>query len=470
MTLGTPQETHKEQKDAASKEMPLANTSSQESIISSKSVTSPLKIQHSKSPIFHTRVTWLDRWLTVKMLKVVGNPPIRISLWDGAEVSPPCENPVADLVYCDRGALFKTIVDPELHWGDLYCSGRVEFKGDMAKFMQAVYLGISGRGKGSWLRKVVLWIGHRRIFNSFDQAKENIHHHYDIGNDFYKLWLDKEEMQYTCAYFPNDGMTLEQAQVAKLHHICRKLQLKAGETVVEAGCGWGGLARFMAKHYGVKVTAYNISKQQVEYARQRAEDEGLSSQIEYVLDDYRNIRGTFDAFVSVGMLEHVAKRDYRELGDVIKRSIKPEGRGLIHSIGRVITGPMNAWIERRIFPGACPPTLTDVMQIFEPNEITVLDVENIRLHYSRTLEMWAERYEDNKEAIVELMDEEFYKAWNLYLHGSKAAFNVGELQLFQVVFSHTENNSIPWSRLHVYDSDYAPKSFELNVPATSAST
>lgn len=429
----------------------------------SKKTNARLKTHHSKSPIFHSRVTRLDRWLTLKMLEVVGNPPIRVSLWDGIEASLPCEDPVAVLVYCDRGALLKTIIDPELHWGDLYCSGRVEFKGDMTKFLETVYLGISSRGKGSWLRKLVLWLGHRRIFNSVDKARENIYHHYDIGNKFYKLWLDNEEMQYTCAYFPHEGMTLEQAQIAKLHHICRKLQLKPGDTVVEAGCGWGGLARFMARHYGVKVTAYNISKQQVKYARQRAKEEGLSEQVEYILDDYRNIHGQFDVFVSVGMLEHVAKRDYRELGEVIKRCMKPEGRGLIHSIGRIIAGPMNAWIERRIFPGACPPALSEIMQIFEPNAITVLDVENIRLHYSRTLQLWAERYEKNKDAIVELMDEEFFKAWGLYLHGSTAAFNIGELQLFQVVFSHTENNNIPWSRLHIYDADHAPNKFKLTV-------
>ncbi len=410
------------------------------------------KTHRTKSPMFHPEVTWLDRWLTRKMIEVVGNPPVRISLWDGVEVTPYCENPVAVLVYYDRGALLKTIADPELYWGDLYCTGRVGFEGDMAEFMEAIYNGISGRGKAGWLRTLVLWFGHRRIFNSFDKARENIHHHYDIGNDFYKLWLDTEEMQYTCAYFPRKNMTLEQAQVAKQHHVCRKLKLKPGDTVVEAGCGWGGLARFMARHYGVRVVAYNISEQQIRYARQRAEEEGLSHQVEYVLDDYRNIQGKFDVFVSVGMLEHVAKSDYRELGEVIKRCLKPEGLGLIHSIGRVIEGPMNSWIERRIFPGACPPTLSEMMRVFEPNNMTVLDVENIRLHYSRTLQMWAERYENNKQAIVEMMDEEFFRAWSLYLHGSTAAFNVGELQLFQVVFSHTENNNIPRSRQHVYDS------------------
>ena len=413
--------------------------------------------------MFHSRVTWLDRWLVKKMVDVVGNPPVRISLWDGLEVTPHCDNPVAIMIYCDRAALLKTILDPELHWGDLYCSGRVEFEGDMAEFMETIYRGISGKTKVSWIRKAVLWLGHRSVFNSFDKAKENIHHHYDIGNDFYSLWLDKAEMQYTCAYFPFENMTLEEAQVAKLHHVCRKLNLKPGDRVVEAGCGWGGLARFMAKHYGARVTAYNISREQVKFARQKAEQEGLSDLVEYVLDDYRNIKGTFDVFVSVGMLEHVAKHDYGELGVVVKRCLKPDGRGLIHSIGRIIAGPMNAWIERRIFPGACPPTLSEMMQIFEPNDLAAYDVENLRLHYSKTLEAWADRFEDHKAEITEMMDEEFVKAWGLYLYGSLAAFNVGELQLFQVVFGHVENNDIHWSRHYMYD----PEKMN-NPPATQA--
>lgn len=404
------------------------------------------------SLLFHDRVTAFDRLLVRKMVEVVGNPPVRISLWDGVEVTPPCDNPVAVMMYCDRAALFKTILDPELHWGDLYCSGRVLFEGDMVAFMEVIYRGIEGRPSGL-LRRTVVWLGHRRIFNSLDKARENIHHHYDIGNDFYRLWLDTEQVQYTCAYFPQPEMSLEQAQVAKLHHICRKLELKPGDTVVEAGCGWGGLALFMAKHYDVKVRAYNISQEQVRFARERAEREGLSDRLEYVLDDYRNIEGQFDVFVSIGMLEHVAKIDYEVLGSVIKRCLKPAGRGLVHSIGRIISGPMNAWIERRIFPGACPPTLSEIAGIFEPNDLSVLDVENLRLHYSKTLSIWAQRYEANRDAVIEMMDEEFYRAWRLYLYGSIAAFNVGELQLFQVVFTHAKNNDIAWTRRALYDKE-----------------
>lgn len=429
---------------------------------------SSITFHRKNSPMFHAGITWLDRWLVTKMLDVVGNPPVRISLWDGVEVSPPCDAPIAVLVYRDRGALLKTIINPELHWGDLYCSGRVVFEGHMAEFMQVIYKGISSKGKPGLLRYFVIWLGHRRIFNSFDKAKENIHHHYDIGNDFYKLWLDKEEMQYTCAYFPREGMTLEEAQVAKLHHVCRKLDLKPGDKVVEAGCGWGGLARFMAKHYGVNVTAYNISKEQIKYARQRAEEEGLTRQIEYVLDDYRNIRGTYDVFVSVGMLEHVAIHDYEQLGDIIRRCLKPDGRGLIHTIGRTAEGPMNAWIERRIFPGARPPALSQMMNIFESNRLAVYDVENIRLHYSRTLEFWALRFEEHKQQITEMMDEEFVKAWGLYLYGSIAAFNTGELQLFQVVFYHSDSNHVPWSRHYIYDADKSKSAGKAKLTVISS--
>jgi len=397
-------------------------------------------------------VTQLDRWIARKMLAVVGNPPLSLKLWDGAEVYAPQQHPVVRLQYHNRSAMFKTIVNPELYFGDLYTSGEVSIAGDMIGFTDAVYRSFLDKGEKSWLRSLVLWLQHRRIANSFDKARSNIYHHYDIGNDFYRLWLDKEVMQYTCAYFPEPAMTLEQAQVAKLHHVCRKLELKQGQQVVEAGCGWGGLALFMARYYGVKVTAYNISREQVFHARARAEEEGLADRVEYVLDDYRNIRGEYDAFVSVGMLEHVGKQDFTTLGAVIGRCLKPQGRGLIHSIGRNRPKPMNAWIERRVFPGAYPPSLAEMMQIFEPNQLSVLDVENLRLHYSLTLRHWLQRYEQHSGEIQQMMDERFLRTWRLYLAGSISAFNVGELQLFQVVFSRARNNQLPWSRAHLYST------------------
>jgi cyclopropane-fatty-acyl-phospholipid synthase len=421
----------------------------------------------AQSGLFSSRVTFFDRWLVQKMVAVVGNPPVRISLWDGIEATLPCDNPDAILTYMDRRALLKTIINPELYWGDLYCSGRVRFEGNLARFMEIIYLGIKGKGKPGLLRRMVEKLAHRRVFNTVEKARENIFHHYDIGNDFYQLWLDTELMQYTCAYFPVEGMTLEQAQLAKLHHVCRKLELKPGDTVVEAGCGWGGLARFMARHYGVKVRAYNISSEQVQYAREQADAEGLGDQVEYVLDDYRNIEGQYDVFVSIGMLEHVGVDHYGELGAIIKRSLKPAGRGLIHSIGRRTEGPMNAWVERRIFPGARPPALSQLMGIFEPNNLVVNDVENLRLHYAKTLQCWEERFNANKDTVLDMMDEEFVKAWSLYLNGSIAAFNASNLQLYQVLCTQDINNKLPASRAYMYSGPSAGSPHLTIVPPGS---
>jgi cyclopropane-fatty-acyl-phospholipid synthase len=235
-----------------------------------------------------------------------------------------------------------------------------------------------------------------------------------------------------------------------MDHVCRKLRIGAGDTVVEAGCGWGSLALHMATHYGARVRAFNISREQLEFARARAKLMGLEDRVEFIEDDYRNISGRYDVFASVGMLEHVGRENYSELGRVVRRSLTSIGRGLIHSIGRNRPAPLHPWIERRIFPGAYAPSLGEMMQIFEPWELSVLDVENIRLHYALTLRHWLERFEAAREAISTMFDEHFVRMWRLYLAGSIAAFETGTLQLFQVVFTTQENNDIPLSRQHLY--------------------
>ena len=393
--------------------------------------------------------TWFDQWLVRKMLNAVGGPAISVVLWDGTELSTSLA-PVSVLTIHDRQAILALLLDPEFYFGDLYSSGRVDVLGDFTTFLENIYLAIQKcASKSSWHR-LMAWRHYPRA-NSVRGSYGNISHHYDLSNDFYRRWLDRETMQYTCAYFPHEHMSLEEAQVAKLHYICRKLQLRPGDSVVEAGCGWGGLARFMAKHYGVTVRAFNISHEQVVFARSMALEEGLADQIEYVEDDYRNIQGQYDVFVSVGMLEHVGVQHFRSLGVVINRILKDEGRGLVHSIGRNSPGLMNAWIEKRIFPGAYPPSLGQMMDIFEPHELSVLDIENMRLHYARTLQYWLQRFEDCSDEIRYQFDDAFIRAWRLYLAGSIAAFNTGELQLFQIVFNRALSNTVPWSRAHLYE-------------------
>ena len=282
------------------------------------------------------------------------------------------------------------------------------------------------------------------------QSRKNIHHHYDLGNDFYRLWLD-DEMTYTCAYFTNPGMSLEEAQVAKMDHVCKKLRLRSGEKVVEAGCGWGGFARHMALNYGVRVCSYNISSEQIEFAKTRARKEGFQDRVEYILDDYRNIKGrNFDVFVSIGMLEHVGRDHYKQLGRVIDRVLDENGRGLIHSIGKNRPEPTCAWTNKRLFPGGYSPSLKEMMEVFEEKGFSVTDVENLRLHYALTLDHWLERYEKHLDWVKQRFDEFFVRAWRLYLAGASANFSAGALQLFQVLFTRPTRNDIPWTRADLY--------------------
>ena len=391
-----------------------------------------------------------EKLLLARMMESLGNPPLDLVLWDGQEIASPSKSPVARILIRDRGALLKLIANAELGFGEMYTAERIEVQGNLVDCLEAIYRALP-RTEPSPIGQKLLAPFNAPLRNTLPRARRNIQHHYDIGNDFYKLWLDRE-MVYTCAYFPDPAMSLEEAQAAKLDYVCRKLRLAPGETVLEAGCGWGALALHMAKHYGATVKAYNISKEQIAYARERARAEGLDGRVQFIEDDYRNADGEFDAFVSVGMLEHVGTDQYQALGAVIDRSLKGTGRGLIHSIGRDHPRPMTPWIERNIFPGACPPSLSQMTQIFEPFGFSVLDVENLRLHYAKTLEHWLGRYEANIERVAKMFDPAFVRAWRLYLAGSLAAFRSGDMQLFQVSFTRSGQNRIPWTRQYLYSS------------------
>ena len=386
--------------------------------------------------------------LLARLLEYLGNPPLEFVLWTGERIAPAGAPPVARVRVSSRATLVGILADPQVKFPDAYSEGRLEIEGDLVQLLETVYHAGRKSPHPSALRRLVDRLRRPHV-NTLSGSRENIHHHYDIGNEFYSLWLG-ETMAYTCAYYPTAAATLDEAQTAKMHHVSRKLRLRAGETVVEAGCGWGTLALHMARHYGVKVRAFNISREQVAFARARAASLGLSSQVEYVEDDYRNISGRYDAFVSVGMLEHVGVANYAALGEVIARSIGTQGRGLIHSIGRNRPAPLQPWIEKRIFPGAYPPSLAEMMQIFEPWDFSVLDVENLRLHYAQTLRHWLALFESASGRVREMFDEKFVRMWRMYLAGSVAGFTTGALQLFQVVFAPRDNNDVPMTREHLY--------------------
>ena len=392
----------------------------------------------------------MTRWLLRKVYEAAGRPHLRLALNGGPEIAPPDSTAAGSIILRDWRTLVALAWNPDIAFGEAYSDGRIEVEGDLVDVLDAVYrasIQYAPRRRATSPGSLWLKLTQR---NTPGGSRHNIHHHYDIGNDFYKLWLDRD-LVYTCAYFPQPSMKLEDAQRAKMDHVCRKLRLQPGERVVEAGCGWGALAIHMAKYYGVKVKAFNISREQIAYARWRAHHDGLDDRVEFVQDDYRNIYGHFDAFVSVGMLEHVGKSHFGEFSRVMGRTMGAAGRGLVHFIGRNYSAPLNAWIRKRIFPGGYPPALREVMTIFEPRNLAVLDVENLRAHYALTLEHWLERFEFAVPQIAARFDRRFVRMWRLYLAGSAAAFRAGSLQLFQVVFAAPACRSIPWTRAYLYE-------------------
>ncbi len=401
----------------------------------------------AESPGTEAASLGLERALLRRLLELSGHPPLRFLLWDGATVAPRGAAPECTLRLRDRGALWRILAYPEYQFPEMYAQGRLEVEGNLERLMEILQRARRDIGARS-LRQRLLAALFRPHPGSLRAARENIHHHYDLGNDFYRLWLD-EEMLYTCAYYPEAATTLEEAQRAKMELVCRKLRLRPGERVVEAGCGWGALALYMARHHGVRVRAFNISRAQLEWARERAAGEGLEDRVEFVEGDYREIRGHYDAFVSVGMLEHVGQEQYPRLGAVMDAALEPHGRGLIHTIGSLHAAPMNTWIERRIFPGARPPTLDQMMDLFAPRGFSVLDVENLRLHYAWTLHDWLERFEAHRDAVRERFGETFVRAWRFYLASSEAAFVTGNLQLYQVLFSRNGYNELPRTRAYM---------------------
>lgn len=393
----------------------------------------------------------LESRLLRHLLRSLGDAPLSIRLRNGEPVSTGGAGGATGIRIANGYSLAKLFINPDLHFGDAYTDGLIEVEGDLVTLLETVFLHrreasvpfFGGRSR------LAGWMNRARP-NTQVSARRNIHQHYDIGNEFYQLWLDPR-MVYTCAYFPDPAVTLEAAQVAKMDHICRKLRLKPQDTVVEAGCGWGALSLHMAARYGVRVKAFNISREQINYARASARASGLEHCVEFIEDDYRNIHGRYDAFASVGMLEHVGRDQHQELGRVIDRCLHRNGRGLIHSIGQSQGMALNPWIEKRIFPGAYPPKLAEMAGMLEARAFSVLDVENLRLHYALTLEHWLRRFEDVEERVREMFDERFVRAWRLYLAGSLAAFRTGELQLYQVLFNRDTSNDVPWTRAQLHE-------------------
>ena len=363
------------------------------------------------------------------------------------------EKSVFTLHFKARGALEDVLRRGSMGFGEAYMAGDIDIQGDLEQLHNlSFHIGVGGLHPGP-VEVVKFFFRLMQTRPTRKRARKNIAHHYDLGNDFYKLWLD-ERMQYTCAYFQSPEDSLEQAQEQKLDLVCRKLRLQPGDTIVEAGCGWGGLGLHMAEKYGAKVRSFNISREQVEFARARAKQRGIGpDRLEYVLDDYRVIgdeKRTYDKFVSVGMLEHVGIENYRAFYDMIYRALPEQGMALVHSIGRVWSQKTDPWLEKYIFPGGRIPSHAEMVAPIEQKDrpFFVADLENLRYHYALTLDHWSRRFEDNIDWIRERYGESFIRMFRLYLRGSAAAFRFGGLTLIQLLLHKGYLNDAPLTRRH----------------------
>lgn len=372
------------------------------------------------------------------------------------------------IIFKTQQSLKDFISRGSLGFGEAYMNSQIDIEGDV---YYVAYLGLLVENQGlkpDFLEKLKILYYFLTNKNTLKGSKKNIAHHYDLGNDFYSLWLDKN-MQYTCAFFKTPKDSLEKAQIQKMDLVCKKLQLKPGDFVVEAGCGWGGFAIYAVKNYGVKIRSFNISKEQVEYAKEWQKKEKISEkQLEFILDDYRNIKYdsyTYDKFVSIGMLEHVGIENYENFFDLIYQKIKPHGLALVHSISRVSPRMQDPWVNKYIFPGGFIPSLGEIMVPLEKmvnsdsrkKYLFVMDIENLKYHYALTLDHWSKRFEDHIDYIRNKYGESFVRMFRLYLRGSSCAFRKGELTLLQILMTKNTNSSYPLTREHFISSKQKEK-------------
>ena len=349
----------------------------------------------------------------------------------------------------------KLFRNPSLHFGEGYMNNEILIEeGSIEQLIDLITSCYDDFIKNnSMFRMYENFSGYFKIFQQLNEvvkSKQNVAHHYDLKEDLYKLFLDKD-MQYSCAYFHNENISLDQAQIDKKNHIINKLQISENMKVLDIGCGWGGMAIEIAKQTGATVKGITLSENQFATASKRAQEEGLSEKLHFKLQDYRNENENYDRIVSVGMFEHVGIKYFR---DYLKKTydlLKDTGVFLLHTIGqRGVPTATSPWIRKYIFPGGYIPSLSDIIHETEKLNINITDIEILRLHYAHTLTHWYNNVQKNKDQIIKMFDDRFYRMWEFYLLASKYSFvNMGNV-VFQIQIAKNINN-LPLTRNYIYN-------------------
>lgn len=347
--------------------------------------------------------------------------------------------PKLGLRFKDRRGIFLLLADPELQFGELYMNGRIEVtKGTLFEVLMLAAANLWRPDGSRWLRLLESIRGGLRWLarpNGVQRARHNVAHHYDLDAAFYMQFLDSG-LQYSCAYFERSGQNLENAQLAKKRHIAAKLLIEPGQKVLDIGCGFGGMAIYLARFCGASVTGVTLSQTQLGVARKSAAAMGLTGATDFRFCDYRELRGRFDRIVSVGMFEHVGRAHYDVFFKKIAELLDDDGIALLHTIGRADgPWPTNPWVVKYIFPGGYMPALSDIMPAIEKSGLFATDIESLRLHYAETLKAWRERYEARRPEVAARRGERFCRMWELYLAGSECAFRREGFVVFQIQLS-----------------------------------
>jgi cyclopropane-fatty-acyl-phospholipid synthase len=380
-------------------------------------------------------------------LRKIEDANFKVIFWDGSIHDFGAGNDFT--IHIKNKAILRRIFfDPSVGFGEGYMNGDIEVEGDLR---QIVRIGLVSSNLAKRNRKKILFNAVKQTVlerNTKRTDKQFISHHYDLGNDFYQLWLDPQ-MVYSCAYFKNDSYSLEQAQIEKIRLCCQKLRLKSNEHLLDIGCGWGSLLINAAKDFGIRGVGITLSKEQLAYGREQIAKEGLQDRLHLEFLDYRDLsrlQQTFDKIVSVGMFEHVGKSNMLLFLESARKVLRPTGLFLLHTIGKTVEEPTNSWIRKYIFPGCYLPDIGSIMKHCTNMGLSFIDCENMRIHYSKTLDSWREQFEKNETKVRSMFDERFIRMWRFYLAGCSAVFRYGGIHLFQLLFSAGVRNDLPLTR------------------------
>ncbi|MEO7557732.1 MAG: cyclopropane-fatty-acyl-phospholipid synthase family protein [Gammaproteobacteria bacterium] len=359
--------------------------------------------------------------------------------------------PYAEWIVHSPATLRRIARDPEMMLGETYMNGEWDVpQGRLAALLEVLMANFSdspAQARGI-LAKLLKNIAHHG--NGIMRSYRNVAHHYDLDEWVFRRFLD-QDMQYSCAYFYAPNISLDEAQRAKCRHIMNKLMLSPGQHVLDIGCGWGGLALFLAEHARVRVTGLTLSREQLRVATHRAAERGLQNLVEFRLQDYREHTGSYDRIVSVGMFEHVGAAHYDCYFTKLRHLLRPDGAALLHTIGRVSPpGDTNPWIQKYIFPGGYNPALSEVTGAIEKSGLISCDVEVLRLHYALTLEAWYQRFQQHRDEVAARMGERFCRMWEFYLASCEASFRWRDLVVFQIQLAH-RLDALPLTRDYLYE-------------------